>query len=282
MDIQTRPSLKSFLERIIPARYRLIRYTLYQKLKYYPNLMGSPGRGVECPFCYWQFRKVLPGGFDYPVLVEKQVIGAGPRLNAICPRCNSNARERLIYLYVKHRTTLLSETVRILHVAPEPELQRVFLRCALLQYFSADLEPIPNAILALKMDLMRMPFPVNTFDVIICSHVLEHIVDDQQGMRELFRVLKVGGWAILQAPIALSLQTTYENPALTNEQDRIREFGQRDHLRLYALDYLDRLKCAGFTVRIFSRAKSLARSCVEDMRLMKSRIFIFVQKPLKG
>jgi SAM-dependent methyltransferase len=253
--METRFWIRSTLKKIIPVKYRMLRYVLSEKVRYYPDLIYNLGSGLECPFCHWRFRRFIPSGFDYPVLVEKKVIGAVWRPNVICPRCKSNSRERLLYLYLKHRTTLLSGNAALLHVAPEPQLQRLLLSLRQLRYISTDLSDVPNATIMIRADITRIPFPDNTFDVILCSHVLEHIPDDRQAMRELLRVLKRGGWAILQVPIALALRETYENPAITDEEQRIREFGQRDHVRLYAMDYLDRLKAIGFSVSIFNNVK---------------------------
>ena len=278
LSVPTQTALKSAFKRIVPLKYRLWRYMLYEKLEYLPNVVYNLGDRVECPFCGWHFRRFMPAGFNYPVLIEKRVIGAGPQLNAICPRCKSNARERLIYLYIRERTALLSDHVRLLHVAPEPQLQKVFARRSSLRYFTSDLEA-PHAML--RMDLMRLPHPDDIFDVVICSHVLEHIPDDRQGMRELFRVLKPGGWAILQVPIALALEHTYENPAITDEEGRIREFGQRDHVRLYAMDYLDRLKAAGFSVRTFTTKKEFGETFCGKYGLDQTEDLYICSKPAR-
>jgi SAM-dependent methyltransferase len=271
--------LKSVIRGIVPLKYRLWRYTLYEKLKYVPSVVYNLGEGVECPFCGWHFRRFLPAGFHYPVLIEKRVIGAGPLLNAICPRCKSNARERLIYLYIRERTTLLSDHARLLHVAPEPQLQKVFAGTPSLHYFTSDLAA-PNTMF--RMDLMQLPHTDDLFDVVVCSHVLEHVADDLKGMRELCRVLKPGGWAILQVPIALALDHTYENLAITDEEGRIREFGQRDHVRLYAMDYLDRLKTAGFSVRTFTTAKEFGEAFCWKYGLDQTEDLYICSKPARG
>jgi SAM-dependent methyltransferase len=241
-----------------------------------PNLVSRLGKGVECPFCAWHFRSFIPAGFDYPVLSKNRVIGAGPRANDICPRCNSNARERLIYLYIRERTTVLSDRLTLLHVAPEPQLQKILARIPSLRYVTSDLEA-PNTML--RADLMELPLPDSVFDALICSHVLEHVADDRKGMRELLRVLKPGGWAILQVPIALALERTYENPAITDEQGRIREFGQRDHVRLHGLDYFDRLKAAGFSVWTFKTASEFGQPYCSRYGLESSEDLYICSRP---
>lgn len=114
-----------------------------------------------------------------------------------------------------------------------------------LDYLSIDLE---SGLAMRKMDVTNLDLPDESFDVIFCNHVFEHIPDDQQAMRELRRVLKVGGWAILQTPIDYDRQTTDEDPSIADPQERIRRFGQADHVRVYGLDFFDRLRQAGWEV----------------------------------
>lgn len=114
-----------------------------------------------------------------------------------------------------------------------------------LDYITADLaSPLADV----KMDLHHAPFEDDEFDVILCNHVLEHVEDDAQCMRELYRMLKLGGFAILQVPVDSERQTTYEDPNIVSPEERTVHFGQRDHVRRYGLDYPDRLKKAGFQV----------------------------------
>ena len=101
------------------------------------------------------------------------------------------------------------------------------------------------------MSVTKIPFSDDYFDAIICNHVLEHVVDDSKAMTELFRVLKPGGWAILQVPISMVLEETYEDFSIVDPQHREQAFGQADHVRIYAKDYETRLALAGFKVRIF-------------------------------
>ncbi len=103
-----------------------------------------------------------------------------------------------------------------------------------------------------RMDITDIQFPENSFDAIICNHVLEHVIDDYKAMTELHRVLKPGGWAILQVPISLSLDKTYEDFSITTARGREEAFGQDDHVRIYAKDYASRLEQAGFKVNVFN------------------------------
>lgn len=207
---------------------------------------------VECPFCQRNFRKLLPYGLDAPVFMVKHIVGGGYRLNAQCPRCYSLDRERFLYLFLRDKSDLFNKNKasgwRVLHLAPERNLQKVLKAYSHLNYISADLTS-PRAMV--KMDITEMGFLDNTFDVIICSHVLEHIPDDIKAMYELFRILKPRGWAIVLTPISLSLEKTYEDASITGPKERENAFGQYDHVRIYARDFKDRLGKAGFHVEVF-------------------------------
>ena len=246
---------KSRAKQLVPERYRLMRYELFEKLRYYPELVGSLGNRLECPFCGGHFRRFRPAGFDYPILKEKEVVGASYHLDDVCPRCFSNARERLAYLYLKARTNLFTGQLTVLHMAPEPNIARLIKAQPNLKYVTADLFE-PNVMT--RFDVMQLPFADHTFDVIICNHVLEHVPSDHQAMVELQRALKPGGWALLQVPIALALEQTIEDPTAKTDADRIRLFGQNDHVRLYNRnDYVARLTNAGFKVTVSDYAREL-------------------------
>lgn len=260
--------VKSFIERIIPKKYFPQFFDLYVKCRCFFSFLYT-GTEFECPFCGGHFRKFLSGGLDLPVLKEKNVVGGGYRLNSICPRCYSSDRERLIYLYLKNKTEFLYKDLKVLHVAPERNLQRVFMAHPNIDYLSADLNS-PSAMV--KMDITNIKYEDNSFDVIICNHVLEHIPDDRKAMSELYRVLKPGGWAILQVPISLLLNKTYEDPTVTTPEEREKVFGQSDHVRIYAKDYKDRLEKIGFSVEIYNFIKEFGESTIHKYhkyRLLK-------------
>jgi len=199
------------------------------------------GDKVECPCCDGRFTTFLPFGLK-------------PRANAMCPRCGALERDRLLRLYFERKTNLFTGRLRVLHFAPEHWLQRKLRSLGNLTYTSADLYS-PNAMV--KTDITDIRFPSETFDVVICNHVLEHIPDDRKAMSELFRVLRVGGWAVLQVPIMESQPETFEDPSIVSPQDRERLFGQHDHVRIYGRDYTDRLRGAGFQVKQHSFAEEL-------------------------
>src|SRR5215831_15480709 len=206
------------------------------------------GLRYQCPMCRAHLKAFLSGGECHAVLTKKSIVGGGWRSNAVCPVCGSWDRDRLAYLYLKNQPHLLSRGTKLLHVAPEYILRSWLCSKVELDYVSADLS-MDNV--DLTIDLTQIPFPNSTFGVIICNHVLEHIPNDRAAMAELFRVLKPDGWAMLQVPISFHLAATYEDFSITDPIDRERAFGQNDHVRIYAMDYVDRLKQAGFAVNLF-------------------------------
>lgn len=231
-------TIKSSLKAIIPQKQQGKLKHLFNKVRYF-------GWKYKCPFCKSHVNSLLPSGFGFPVLIEKNVVGGGNRPNAECPICFSLDRERLLYLYLQKKTNIFTEPLRLLHVAPESQLTAIIEKHANIDYLTADLNP---ANVMVKMDITDINYPNNSFDAIICNHVLEHIVDDKKAMRELCRVLKPGGWGILQVPMSLSLDKTFEDASVTTPSEKEAVFGQSDHVRIYAIDYLDRLKESGFQV----------------------------------
>jgi ubiquinone/menaquinone biosynthesis C-methylase UbiE/glycosyltransferase involved in cell wall biosynthesis len=234
------------------------------------------GPELYCPFCQRYSAKFLPAGLDIPVLKEKNVVGAGYRLNATCPCCHSMDRERLVYLYLRNKSGLFDKNLKVLHVAPEKNLQRVLMAQPNIDYISADID---SPLAMLKMDITDIKYKDSSFDVVICNHVLEHIQDDRKAMAELYRVLKPGCWAILQVPISLSLGKTYEDPMITKPEERERVFGQSDHVRIYAKDYKDRLEKIGFSVEVYSFAKEFGDSAVSKYALLKDENIYICSKP---
>lgn len=134
----------------------------------------------------------------------------------------------------------------MLHVAPEPCFKSLFAKAAGVGYLTADLN---GREVMEQMDITCIRHRDASFDVIYCSHVLEHVSDDRRAIRELFRVLRSGGWAILNVPV-IALHT-FEDPSIIDPVERERFFGQSDHVRAYGLDYCQRLEEAGFSVSVF-------------------------------
>ena len=169
--------------------------------------------------------------------------GVVRRDDAQCPGCDSLERHRLLWLYLQQRTDLFQRRQRLLHVAPPRITQGAFRKVPTLDYVSLDLY---SPIAMVRGDLTTLPFSSASFDVILCSHVLEHVLDDRAALEEMLRVLKPGGWAVLQVPFDPALETTYEDASIVSPEDRFRVFGQDDHVRICGLDYADRIREVGF------------------------------------
>lgn len=218
----------------------------------YQQIMGILYRGsdVYCPICENSFRRFLRYGYPH-------------RENVQCPQCGSLERHRLLWQYVvKHTDLLHNHTQRMLHVAPEVCLEKRFKQHLGTGYLTADLVN-PRAMV--KMDVTNIGYPDQTFDIVYCSHVLEHVQQDRKALSEFYRVLKNSGWAIILVPI--TSQKTFEDASITSEIDRAKVFGQADHVRCYGLDYIDRLRDAGFFVEVFKIRDIVCDNEAKKMRL---------------
>lgn len=189
------------------------------------------------------YRKFFPYGY-----------GEHQRENALSPGTNSLERHRLLWLYLKEETDFFSASKKVLHIAPEQCFYGRFRKMKNLDYTTADL----NSPLAdISLDVQNMQLPDNTYDVVFCNHVLEHVPDDHKALCEIKRVLKPGGMAIMQVPMNMEWEKTLEDPRITDPKERHRLFGQYDHLRMYGQDYPERLKAAGFKVKIIDYKQKL-------------------------
>lgn len=264
-----RNAIKQTIKAVVP-------YSVYSPIRNSLRFIVSfkyMGHKYECPFCKGHFSTFLPAGLNIPVLKEKQVIGGGYRLNSTCPRCYSGDRERLIYLYLKkEKQYVFSASIKLLHVAPEQNLAVKLKSNPNINYISADLN---SPMADIQMDITDIKQSDDTYDVIICNHVLEHINDDSRAMTELFRVLKKGGFAILQVPISYSIEKTLEDSSIKRPEDRELVYGQRDHVRIYGSDYKLRLEKAGFSVIEHRFAEDMEPQTVSKFGLLKEeRIFV--------
>ncbi len=197
------------------------------------------GRGRKCPMCGVRRRRFLPYGY------------VNSREDALCPRCLSLERHRLIWLWLERHSNLFSSHPRLLHIAPEVSLMRHFKRHykGLDSYITADLE---SPLADMHFDVQHIPLDSRSIDVVICNHLLEHVADDRCALRELYRIMRPGGWGIMLVPEDRSRATTFEDDTITDPEERTRLFGQYDHRRIYGRDYDLRLEEAGFSVERIS------------------------------
>lgn len=205
------------------------------------------------------FRKFLPYGYG------KQ------RENALSPSTLSLERHRLMWLFLRDETPFFTSTEKLktLHIAPEQCFLDIFRKQKNLDYITSDLE---SPIADVKADICDLPFDDNSFDVVFCNHVLEHITDDTKAMQELFRVLKKGGFGIFQIPQDLSREHTFEDDTIKDRTERAKIFGQYDHVRVYGRDYFDKLRSIGFKVDEVDYTKKIAPEKLERFCLMKNEI----------
>jgi SAM-dependent methyltransferase len=205
----------------------------------------------RCPICRARLRRYLPEGYPIPVLGELDVVGGEHRLERCCPICNANTRARLVWWYLQSEFRILERPVRLLHLAPELCIYRRLAAVPTVSYCAGDRDPRRYAFARgiCGLDATALPYPDARFDLVLANHVLEHVEDDWRALAEIRRVLRPGGIAILQVPVAQRLALTREDPAIVTPEEREDAFGQWDHVRLYGLDYPSRLEKAGFDVR---------------------------------
>jgi len=206
------------------------------------------------------------------------------RHNVLSPSTLSLERHRLLWLYLQNETDffksekLNSESTskkKVLHFAPEQCFLKRFKSLNHIDYTTTDLlSPIADV----KADICDLPFKENTYDIIFCNHVLEHIPDDTKAIQELYRVMKPGGYGIFQIPQDLNRATTFEDDSITDKEERAKIFGQYDHVRIYGRDYFDKLRFIGFKVDEVDYTAKLSEEDVEKFCLAKGEIIPVVYK----
>ncbi len=209
------------------------------------------------------FRAFLPYGYNKI------------RNNVLSPSTYSLERHRLLWLYLKNETSFFKTKLKVLHFAPESALMNQFKKLKNLSYDTIDLN---SPIADIKADICDLPFLDNSYDFILCNHVLEHIVDDNKAIRELYRVLKKNGIGIFQVPIDYNRDTTFEDFSVTNKKERNKLFGQYDHVRIYGLDFFDRLQKAGFSVERCEYTSKLSKEDIIKFCLPKKEIIPICRK----
>lgn len=227
------------------------------------------------------FRMFLPYGYG------------NQRNNVLSPSTLSLERHRLLWLYLQNETDFFqseldsdspvtknkriklrrdaetSPALKVLHFAPEQEFYKRFKKQTNIDYTTTDLlSPLADV----KADICNLPFEDNTYDIIFCNHVLEHIPDDTKAMQELYRVLKPGGMGIFQIPQDLSRATTFSDDTIVDQKERAKIFGQYDHVRVYGKDYFEKLRSIGFKVVEEDYTNKIAPELVEKYCLAKGEI----------
>ncbi len=215
---------KNIAKSLIPKSFLLKNEVTLRKL----FLFKYRGNTYTCNVCQTGLKKFIPIGKE----------------DLLCPICGSRSRSRRLY-HILNDHALFSGAM--LHFSPPRALYRIFKRIPVLFYSATDYE---NEFIAdYTYDITAIDVPDNSFDTIICYHVLEHIIEDKKAMSELYRVLKPKGICLLQTPFKEG--NIYEDDRITSEQERLKAFGQKDHVRVYSLEGLDnRLKEVNFQTEI--------------------------------
>ncbi|MEO6638293.1 MAG: methyltransferase domain-containing protein [Ginsengibacter sp.] len=214
-----------------------ILFVLANKARLFYLRLKYKGDKVFCPCCESTFREFAP-------------FGNIKRKNAWCPKCESLERHRLLAVYFKNKTDIYERSLKVLHVAPENAFVYHFNSQENLEYHPVDIYPHLYPSGTKYLDILNSRLPNNTYDVIICNHVFQYIEEDRKAMKELYRILKHGGWGIMQVPYDKQRRETYEDASITAPGEREKVFGLKEHVRIYGLDYVDRLQEAGFHVNI--------------------------------
>ena len=223
------------------------------------------GKGKQCPLCGCQRRKFLPYGY------------VTSRENALCPNCLSLERHRLLWLWLVRESDIGRGAMalpKMLHIAPEVALMRKFKKMYAStpdRYVTADLE---SPLADMHFDVQQIPLEAESFDAVICNHIMEHVEDDGKALRELYRILRRGGWGVILSPVELEREKTFEDDTITDPAERTRIFGQYDHRRIYGRDYAARLREAGFEVYDIDYKNELSKAEQELYALPTDHLYI--------
>lgn len=234
----------------------------------------------HCCICGSRVQRFLPyrrGHLSVPPLLQQLSMVGSDVENFECPACQSHDRERHLLMYL-NASGLLSRMggARILHLAPERHLRRYIRAVTPAEYVLGDLFPANPDVQ--EIDLQAVPYPEGNFDFVLANHVLEHVQDDHQALREIFRVLRPGGYAILQTPYANGLTNTFEDPSIRSEQACLQAYGQEDHRRLYGQDFVRRVESSGLHSEVAAHTKLLPEVIAAREGVNPAEPFMLFQK----
>ncbi|MDB5039144.1 MAG: SAM-dependent methyltransferase [Bacteriovoracaceae bacterium] len=242
-------NFKSIIKNKIPPRWfpNILRIYFGFRSVFYG------GNKVQCPCCERSYRNFVDFGDPREIAVA-------------CPGCGSFSRQRLLTLILKSKFLTSNRILSVLHIAPELCISDFLKRQAQVKYKSIDLQS-PQA--EERMDLTDLHLSEGQFDLVICFHVLEHIVEDQKAMSEICRVLKKGGAALIQVPQNKSLVRSFEDPNISTPELRKKHFGQEDHVRIYGQDFKSRLESAGLDVSLLATKDICDREMIHRQNLLE-------------
>lgn len=227
--------------------------------KYLRPLLINSYYKVQCPICNWKGSRFANFNAGFGKINQ----------NWVCPNCHSHPRHRSFYIYLK-QVIPTNKAGSVLHFAPEEYLTKLFCSNPSIEYLSVDIDETKAM---QKEDITNLSFADNSFDILFCSHVLEHVENDALAMQELFRVLKKGGFAIIDVPLDYSREQTYEDPTIVTPEARTKAYWQYDHVRLYGKDFPEKLKDAGFQVKSDEFIKTLGSQVINKHGLRDQPIY---------
>ena len=221
------------------------------------------GKSKKCPCCEKSYRKFL---------------SYANRKNAMCPRCASLERHRLLYLYLRKEAFLLNKNKKVIHFAPEYPLQKKLKKIFGKNYLSTDIDH-PEAML--HADITKIPLENNSFNLILCNHVLQEIPNDKKAIKEIFRILTKNGIAIITVPENKRITKTFENQGEKDDKDRAKLYGYYGARRIYGKDFVKRLENAGFKVEVINYIEEFNKKDIEKCGLIPENIYL-CKKQLNG
>lgn len=227
-----------------------------------------------CILCENKLNKFLPSGIDEEIFKKHYIIGGGYRRNVVCPYCGSNDRERWLYYVLKNKTDISKLSGRILHFAPERGVVNYIKQNNKIDYYTCDI--VPGKAMHV-VDITDIQYKDNIFDYVICNHVMEHIVDEEKAVFEIKRVLKNNGKWIFSFPICTDMET-YEDETIVTPKDRLKKYGQEDHVRLYGYDYFNRFQGYGLELQVMSPEIELNAESIKQYGFIKDDVIIIAQK----
>ncbi len=222
------------------------------------------GHKLECPVCGSHYRSFMPYGY------------VSSRANALCPSCMALERHRLLWLYLERESGIFDGSKKVMHVAPERcFIKRLGKTLGKQNYITVDLE---SPLATVKANIEQLPFEDNSFDMIICNHILEHVDNDHKALSEISRVLRPSGSAILMCPVNYDREATYEDSSIVDPLEREKHFGQKDHVREYGCDYPLRIEAAGLQTQSLDYINTLSKQEQDRYALRSEIIYIGTKK----
>lgn len=237
------------IKKIRPYLPKIVNDSINKILQIF-KVIYYKGNNFICPICEFRASMFLSYGFNNDAIKKNQIIGMGHRENALCPKCNSKDRERLVYLFLIEliKKKIINYSSKVIHFSPEQSLEKNFFEENFSNYLTAD---ITSKKVDLNLDLQNFKFEEKNFDLVICNHVLEHIDNDIVAIQNIFSILKEGGIAILQVPFSRMIKRDFKIKNVNSNKDRLKIYGQEDHVRIYSeKEYMEKLKKVGFKLVI--------------------------------